>query len=286
VKAIQVGKVEGLEAGKVNLPVTVDGADVRAGSEKDHKLTNKVTAQLPKGTIVEVTGPAVRIDNQMWFPVTPPEGDLRWVPKSAIKIGSLTALGGPPAYNREVPAFTIGGADGKGPPPAKPVAATTPSALTDHRLWAQASQAERSGDYPTAKGLYARIYQDLWEQKADREAIVICYNRYVRCDEMVKSGGPMKSRSDAPPPAVDPQSSGAKWSNPGYLKELQKVYVDGQPVYSLEDDRGSVVYYVTAVSGINLHNYNGKRVQLYGAVATRPELYKPHMTVERVEAPR
>jgi hypothetical protein len=44
-----------------------------------------------------------------------------------------------------------------------------------------------------------------------------------------------------------------------------------------------VIYYVTAVTGINLKNYNGKRVQLYGAVAQRPELYRPHMAVERVE---
>ena len=64
------------------------------------------------------------------------------------------------------------------------------------------------------------------------------------------------------------------------------MYVDGQPVFSLSDDRGNVVYYVTAVSGINLRNYDGKRVRLYGVVATKPELYKPHMSVERVEAAR
>ena len=74
-----------------------------------------------------------------------------------------------------------------------------------------------------------------------------------------------------------------KWSSPGYLQELQRVYVDGQPVFSLQDDRGNVVYYVTAVSGINLKNYNGKRVQLYGTVAQRPELYKPHLLAERVD---
>ena len=78
-------------------------------------------------------------------------------------------------------------------------------------------------------------------------------------------------------------ASDAKWSNAGYLHELQKVYVDGQQVFSLQDDRGNVVYYVTAVSGINLKNYSGKRVQLYGVVAERAELYRPHMAVERVE---
>ena len=31
------------------------------------------------------------------------------------------------------------------------------------------------------------------------------------------------------------------------------------------------------------HPVTGKRVQVYGPVSTRPELYKPHISVERVE---
>jgi hypothetical protein len=290
VKQIHLDKVV-LENGKANVAVAVDNAEVMAGSEKDAKPTNRVTTRLPKGTIVEVTGPAIRIDTASWYPIVPPEGDLRWVPKSAIKAGSLTALTPPAPYSRpETPAFTVSG-DPKAPPTARPAAAALPTALTDHRLWNQAAQAERSSDFATAKALYARIYQDLWDQKADRDAIVICYNRYKRCDEAVKqgdSGTPRtraESRSEAPPAAdtSHPTNANGKWSNPGYLQEVQKVFVDGQQVFALQDDRGSVVYYVTAVSGINLRNYNGKRVQVYGVVASRPELYKPHMTVERVE---
>jgi hypothetical protein len=284
VKQIHLAKVEGLETGKANVLVAVEGAEVLAGSDKDHPPTNRATVHLPKGTIVEVVGPAVRVGNASWDPITPPEGDLRWVPKSAVKASSLTAMSPPPPYVRpDTPAFTVS-ADGS-KPVARPAAAALPTALTDHRLWAKASDAEASGDYTTAKSLYARIYQDLWDQKAERDAIVICYNRYTRCDTALKQGDVppartrSESRSEAPPAAV-----GGKWSSPGYLQELQKVYLDGQPVYSLQDDRGNVLYYVTAIAGISLHNYNGKRVQLYGNVATRPELYKPHMSVERVEA--
>jgi hypothetical protein len=110
---------------------------------------------------------------------------------------------------------------------------------------------------------------------------------------MVKRGGepaPSVRQSESrrePPPAAGPSTpstEGAKWSKPGRLQELQKVYVDGQPVFALQDDSGNVLNYVTAVSGINLRNYNGKRVRLYGTVAARPELYKPHLTAEQVEA--
>jgi hypothetical protein len=283
VKAIHLGKVEGLEGGKANVPVAVDGAEVVAGSDKDRPPSNRVTLHLPKGTIVEVVGPAVRFGNAPWHPITPPEGDLRWIPRSAIKAGSLTALTPPPYVRPETPAFTV---SGDGSKPATPVAASLPAALTDHRLWAQASQAEKAGDYATAKGLYARIYQDLWDQKAERDAIVICYNRYTRCDTAMKGDGPparsrSESRREAPPAA-----SGGKWHGPGNLQELQRVNLDGQQVYSLQDERGEVLYYVTSVPGINLRNYAGKRVQVYGVVATRAELYKPHVTVERVEAAR
>lgn len=290
-KQIHLGKVEGSDGGRANVPVAVEGAEVLAGSQADHRPTHRVTTRLPKGTIVEVTGPAVRIDNSSWYPITPPEGDLRWIPKGAVTASSLNALAAPPPYARpETPAFTVSGS-GSTAPAARPAAASLPTALTDHRLWAQADQAERRGDPSTAKGLYARIYQDLWDQKAERDAIVICYNRYTRCEEAIKrssGGGPRsESRRAAPPAAEAPGAGGPdRWSEPGYLREMQKVYVDGQPVYSFEDDGGTVTHYVTAVPGISLRNYNGKRVRLYGAVASRPELYKPHMSVERVEAVR
>jgi len=284
IKQIHLGKVEGLQAGKANVPVAVEGAEVVAGSDKDHPPTNRVTVHLPKGTIVEVVGPSVRIGNASWYPITPPEGDLRWVPKSAVKASSLTGLAPPPPYVRpETPAFTVS-ADGS-KAAARPASATLPAALTDHRLWTSASAAEAAGDHTTAKGLYARIYQDLWDQKAERDAIVICYNRYIRCENRVKQGDapPARSRSESRSEAAPPPAAGGKWNGPGYLQELQKVFLDGQVVYSLQDDRGSVLYYVTAVPGLNLKNYVGKRVQLYGPVSTRAELYKPHISVERVD---
>src|SRR5262245_41342301 len=59
IKQIHLGKVEPGENGKANVPVAVEQAEVMAGADKDNKPTNRVTARLPKGTIVETTGPAV-----------------------------------------------------------------------------------------------------------------------------------------------------------------------------------------------------------------------------------
>ena len=229
IKQIHLGKVE-LDNGKANVPVAVEGAEVMAGSAKEAKHTNRVTIRLPKGTIVEVTGPAVRIDTASWYPIVPPEGNLRWVPKSAIKAGSMTALTPPAPYVRpDNPAFTVS-ADPKAPPKTRPAAATLPTALTDHRLWSQASQAEKSSDFATAKSLYARIYQDLWDQKAERDAIVICYNRYKRCDEKLKQGdnGTSRTRTEheakprRPPTTRTPRPPAANGAIPATSRNCKK----------------------------------------------------------------
>jgi hypothetical protein len=286
VRQVHLAKVEPGESGKANVPIAVDGAEVFAGSEKDHRPTNKVTTRLPKGAIVEVQGPPVRLDNASWYAITPPEGDLRWIPKNALRPDTLTAVAPPAPYHRPETSGIPASGGGRSGVHGTTANASLPPALAEHRLWAEASRAERSADYDAARKLYARIYQDLWDQRAEREAIVICYNRYTRCDELFKKGEGVSGRSSREPagrPVSESRDAAGKWSNPGYLQELQKVYVDGQQVFSLQDDRGNVAYYVTAVSGINLKNYNGKRVQLYGTVAQRPELYRPHLLAERVE---
>jgi hypothetical protein len=283
IKQIHLGKVEPGEGGKANVQVAVEGAEVMAGLDKENKPTNRVTTKLPKGTIVETTGPAVRIDNSSWYPIVPPDGDLRWVPKSAIRAASLTALAPPPPYDRSGGSpFTVAGTEGVKPAPVAK-APDLPRVLTDHRLWAQANQAEKNGDYTAARSLYARVYQDLWDQKSERDAIVICYNRYTRCDEMVKKGDTNSRREPRGETTSRSVSDSGKWSSAGKLQEVSKVFVDGKPVFAFQDEGGSVVYYVTASSGLNLRSHLGKRVQLYGSISQRPELYRPHMDVERVE---
>ncbi|WP_020473240.1 SH3 domain-containing protein [Zavarzinella formosa] len=301
IRQIHLGKVEPNETGKSNVTVLVEGAEVMAGNDKGDAPLTRVTTRLPKGTLVEVTGKPVRVEGASWYPVTPPEGDLRWVPKSAVRSQEMSPLASPaPYYQPDPPAFTVSGSEGSKATTeggvTKPAVGTLPKALTDHKLWSQASQAERSGDHATAKSLYARIYQDLWDQKAERDAIVIVYNRFTRCDEILKKGDPAAPRrsesrmgipvsnpvpEDRPRPAAAPQPQQGKGT--GYLQELQKVFVDGQQVYSFQDDKGNVTHYATGVEGMNLRGYVGKRVMVFGEVVSRPELYRPHIAVDRVE---
>ncbi len=299
VRQIHLGKVEPNETGKANVTVLVDGAEVLAGNEKGDGPLNRVTTRLPKGTLVEVTGKPVRVEATSWFPVTPPEGDLRWLPKSAVKGQEMTALApaAPHFPTPDPPAYSVSGSSGAATTnegTTRPAAGALPKVLTDHKLWNQANQAERGNDYAAAKGLYARIYQDLWDQKAERDAIVIVYNRFTKCDEAVKSGGVRRTESRMGVPVSEPaiEVKARPAANPptakatGYLRELQKVFVDGQQVFALEDDRGNVLNYATGAQGMNLRGYVGKKIVVTGEVTTRAELYRPHIAVEQAEVAR
>lgn len=286
IKAIHLGKVDLGDSGKANVTVTVEGAEVMAGETLRTGPTNRLTTRLARGTIVEVIGMPKRIDNASWCPITPPEGDMRWVSKKNVSASSVTVLAGPTPYEPKVTEATPAVAGPRGNPPITPAVATTPRSFTEHRLYDQAVRAEKAGDFTTAKGLYARIYQDLWDQKADRDAIISCYNRYQTCDERSKGTGETKPPVTRAETASRSAPTNSKWSSAGTLQEMQKVFVDGQQVYSLIDDRGEVINYATGVDGVNLRSFTGKRVQLLGAVQQRPELFRPHIAVERVEIAR
>ena len=60
-------------------------------------------------------------------------------------------------------------------------------------------------------------------------------------------------------------------------------FLSRRPPFALQDEKGNVAYYVTAVPGINLKNFAGRRVQVFGTVSQRPELYRPHLAIEKVE---
>lgn len=288
IKAIHLGKVELGESKKANVPVAVEGADIAAGSDLVSGPSSRMTLQVARGTIVEVIADPLRVDNATWYPITPPEGDLRWIPKSVVKADKgLISLAPPPIYNRPEPPPYTPSVEApkivdKGSNAPK---GNLPPILTSHNLWAQANQAEQNRDYSTARALYARIYHDLWEQKAERDAIVICYNRHNRCDEMLKKGEqpkPPANRTESrSAPSNRVEAAGAKWSGPVTLQEVPRVFLEGQPVFSLHDDRGQVLYYTT---GIGLKNYVGRRVQVFGEIVPQSTLSRPHLAATKVES--
>ena len=283
-----LGEFDPNGAGKQNALVMADNVEVRLGQDKGGPL-GVTQVKLPRGTWVEVVGPKIRDETTTWYPIAPPEGEYRWLPKEAL--GAASPLAPPPVFvksgttpgNEKTP----GSLTSTGPKPAL-TSAQSPQ-------WDKAEQAERSGDYGMAEKLYTMIYQDLRQKNADPELLLVCYNRIIKCQDRIKfdGGAPRTNlppldggKSPAtllPPTGTSTGAVGIAWPNtatptggqrssgPGNLRRTLFT-IDGKQAYALENPRGQVLYYVTAANGVSLDVYVNKQVELLGNVQVRGDI--------------
>ena len=134
--------------------------------------------KVPDGTILVVVGAKAVFQNKTWFPVVPPDGDFRYVPRTAVR--SVGA-----ADNTFV---VTGGSTAK---PNLPAAAGVPAALptaagmadapraggVSHPLWAQAEQAELAGRLDDAEKLFFELARIMNEPGGDHDVANQCYTR-------------------------------------------------------------------------------------------------------------
>lgn len=278
-----LGEFDPNASGKQNALVMADNVEVRVGSEKGGPLSVS-HVKLPRGTFVEIAGPKMREESSTWYPIVPPEGEYRWLPKEAL--GSASPLAPPPVFVK-----TTGGQSTNDKSPALVTSIGQTPLSTQHPQWDKAEQAERAGDFATAEKLYTIIYQDLRQKNADPELVLVCYNRLIKCQDRLRSGGNTVTPSPAslqPPSGIDPKNgkvgvgvawpadpktaaSGQKWTGVGNLRRAG-FSVDGKQAYALADSRGQVMYYVTAGNGVGLDSYVNRSVDLLGTVQVRGEI--------------
>jgi len=283
-----LGEFDPNGTGKQNALVMAENVEVRVGSEKGTPLS-VAQVKVPRGTWVEVIGGKIRDDNSIWYPITPPEGEFRWLPKEAL--GAAAPLAPPPQFVKsDLNEKPIGSLTSLSPKPE--AAANVPQ-------WDKAESAERSGDYGTAEKLYTLIYMDLKQKKADHELQLICYNRIIKCQERLKlDGQPLRTSTALPnpgqatlqPPNGSSQNTGAvgvawpaqpqqqqqanggqRWSGPGNLRRAGFA-IDGKQAYALENARGQLLYYITAGNNLALDGYVNKQVDLLGVSQVRGDI--------------
>ncbi len=292
--------------GKQNALVMADNVEVRVGSENNSPLA-VAQVKLPRGTWVEVNGPKQRDENSTWYPITPPEGEYRWLPKEAL--GAPAALTPPPVFvkSNNPSVFETAAYDKNSSSNPKTFVSAAPP------QWDKAEQAEHSGDYTTAEKLYTLIYQSLRQQNAEAEQLLVCYNRIIKCQDRLRLDATTSRPSLTPPPLADgakppatlqsPSGSNAstvglawpadartantgaqRWTGVGSLRRAG-FNIDGKQAYALESDRGQVLYYVTAGSGVGLDAFVNRAVDLLGAVQVRGDIRGgQYMVVAQVNA--
>ncbi|MDB5310887.1 MAG: hypothetical protein JWO38_5089 [Gemmataceae bacterium] len=172
-------------------------------------------AKLPAGTILTVIGDKVLFDNKSWYPVVPPLGDFRYLPKTAVQPGSAVntsfsvrdaAPPGLPPAPGSAPAPTAPAASGGLASPNSPA----PKPVVNHPLWAQADEAEKAGKYDEAEKLLFQLARVMNEPGGDHDVANLCFTRIHTLREK-KWGG--TGGGSLPPPASGTSSAGSPTRN-------------------------------------------------------------------------
>lgn len=254
--------------GPVDIPVLAGDAD-------RPKPLDVQRVTVPMGTILTVTGPAVEHNRAKWFPVEPPPGDLRYLPKSAVQ---LTAA--------STPTFSVASPPNSGEPlaaalPPRAAIASTSSAapstpvqgaLASDPLWAEAEAAVQARDYRRAEKLYLQLAAQMNNAKR-RDDADACFARLHQVRTLANG-------------SADAQPSAGAWHGPGTL-QLTAIPLDGREAYAVREDDGKTLCYVVADAGVDLSRFRGYRVELYGRGESRPGLNGvPLVTASRVQQAR
>lgn len=267
--------------------------------------------KLPQGTMVMLIGPKVDFNGKKWFPIEPPAGDVRYVPKTAIQYDrpantnafsvrineSATPLPVVPASGSGSPAASV-------PGPAR-VQPDSGAPVVNNDLWIRAEAAERAGKFSEAERLYFELAGQMNREGGDNTVANLCYTRIhalreknraasapgsgttssAKDDRSVRPGAPQAVPPSERPvsrPTTDATDARPQWSGGGTLRR-SAITPNGKITYALETSPGVVKWYVTAGAGVELERWIGKRVEVYGTPAKVDGLSKPLATAVAVE---
>jgi hypothetical protein len=267
-----------------NAVVTSEGeVEVAVGRPGHNQPLDVRKTRIPDQTIVLVVGKKVEHDGSHWFPIEPPDGDFRYLPKSAVRV-----LRAQPAQ-----AFVVRDNPKALPPESKPAfepvtasipggagGAVRPANWPNHPLWQQAEQAAQQGDYARAETLYLKLAAEMNQLGGDAELANLCYAR-VHAVREKQRGTP-----HAEPGRRDLPAAG-QWVGPGVLRQTGLPAMNGRAVYAMDGAQGRTRCYAVAGSGVDLERFKGYEVQLYGELTYPGNLRGVGLlTVTRVQAAR
>ncbi len=299
---------------------------IAAGKPGEFQPLHTRREKIPQGTRVLLIGPPVEFAGKKWWPIAPPPGDVRYIPKTAVRFEqphhnnftvriTETSTGGSSPPSTSLPTSTSRpGPSGSAPAPPAPETSYPQRPAVQHPLWAQAEAAERDNRWADAEKAYFELAALMNGPGGDHDIANLCYTRIhalrekkrnatalqrptnvlqtpAKEDRGVRPGTPQPlplsdSRSNTSGPSRSSDAPG-QWSGPGMLLR-SAVTLDGlnRKTYLLESSPGEVKMYVLAAPGVDLEKFLGKRVEVYGVLQTRPGLKKPYMEALAVEDAR
>jgi len=290
--------------GRSNAVVLGNNVESRIGTDRQSAPLNVKQVDLPSGTIVEIVGDKLIANNSTWYPIVPPEGEFRFIPREAVAGMSPAQVATGPLNLPQDNATVSARANDNTQVPA-----------INHPLFTRAEEAERAGQYRQAEDLYSQAAREIQRQGGDHDLVLLCFNRINRLRErpqQIQQPQPIfvapvstprqpaptqmvqNNPIQPPPPAVQQprypndnqttSSSVAQLQNsgPGYLRACG-FQIDGKAAYVLENTQRGTRLYITAQSGVSLQSYVGQNVELYGPVLYRGDIRGGnYMSVSRI----
>lgn len=299
------------------------GTTLRAGQIGVAQPLSVQKAKIPGGTILTIIGKGVEFEGKTWYPVVPPAGDFRYVPKQAVTTQktantafsvreSIPEKSLPPAIGSGTPATPTASIPGSGAgtllPPGGPV---TPvgNKTTQNPLWAQAEAAEREGRYDDAEKLYFQLARAMNEPGGDHDIANLCYTRIHSIREKKRTGGggfstptsgsgtsgtlppsgpparPVAGTNEKPVGGVPP--AGARDERGAWTGPGRLVRsalaIDGRRTYALETSPGVVTMYIVASPNYDMERFVNKKVDVYGIRNERRDVKKPFVVATAAE---
>jgi hypothetical protein len=286
IRSVHLGPAEGQDSAALPRNAVVHAepeAELTVGKPGHGRPLDIRRTRVPDRTILLVIGNKVEHNGVWWYPVEPPDGDVRYVPRSALKLVRMQ-----PAQSVVVRSPTPA-EPGKGGsevvPASVPNRPAKPDGWPTHPLWQQAEQASRDGDLARAEQLYLRLAAEMNQVGGDAELANLCYTRVHAVREKQRQavrGGPSPDRRVVG--SSDPAAG--KWVGPGGLR-LAGFRYDNRATYALVDFRGQLRCYVVAGPGVELDRFRGSDVELFGTTTYPGELRGVGvLTATRVQAVR
>lgn len=199
-----------------------DEVTLAAGKAGEGQPLDIRRVKVPNGSTLLLLGPKVTFVGKTWYPVAPPAGDVRYLPRTAVqyekpapnnfnvRVNETTGpLPGPASPGPTAPAggplATIPG-PGSSPTPAGGVVASKPA--VNHPLWTQAETAEREGRFADAEKAYFDLAALMNGAGGDHDIANLCYTRIHALRERKRNGGTPVGTSGTtnvlqPPPPKD-----------------------------------------------------------------------------------
>lgn len=311
-----------MSAQQKSAEVIADDVPIRVGSSLSNEPPSVERFKLKRGAqVIILDQNKVHNDEGDWLPIVPPPQELRYIPEDAVKttpqvqtVQSPPVVPVVPQIGNAAPAAT----DGQDPLWAQAQQAEAAGDLNGALNLYMTLQSKPT----TSQELYIACANRIYfikqrmngaaagalrnsnpamenrvvppaptQLQAPRDGFTAPgakpvnsqYTYYKENAPAAAAVTPTVSSSQRPVTVPAPVVDVPRWSGPGWLRPTPMT-TENRRMFAFESDKGGLLMYVSGQDGLDLGPFTNRRVQLFGPVTYRGDLFKQYyMVVQQVQ---